>query len=53
MYINDEEVVSNKDFTIVEEMLATSSTILNNCYPKTWEDGDSLFCQSDIFCAGA
>jgi hypothetical protein len=38
MYINDEEVVSNKDFTIVEEMLATSSTILNNCYPKTWEE---------------
>lgn len=38
MFINDEEVVSNKEFTINEEMLATSSTILNNCYPKTWED---------------
>lgn len=38
MFINDEEVVSNKEFTITEEMLATSSTILNNCYPKSWED---------------
>ena len=38
MFINDEEVVSNRDFTISEEILATSSTILNNCYPKTWED---------------
>ena len=34
MLINNEEVVCNKDFTITEEMLATSSTILNNCYPK-------------------
>lgn len=37
MTIAGEEVVSNKEFTITEEMLATSSTILNNCYPKTWE----------------
>lgn len=36
--INNEEVVSNKDFTINEEMLNTSSVILNNVYPKTWED---------------
>ena len=36
-YINNEEVVSNKEFTIHEELLNTSSTILNNCYPKTWE----------------
>ena len=35
--INNEEVVSSKDFTIKEEMLSTSSTILNNAYPKTWE----------------
>ena len=35
--INNEEVVSNKEFTIHEELLNTSSTILNNCYPKTWE----------------
>lgn len=38
MLINEEEVVSNKQFTINEEMLSTSSTILNNCYPKSWED---------------
>lgn len=36
-YINNEEVVSNKEFTIHEELLNTSSTILNNCYPKSWE----------------
>ena len=35
--INGEEIVSDKDFTINEEMLSTSSTILNNAYPKTWE----------------
>lgn len=38
MFINNEEVVSDKEFSIVEEMLTTSSTILNNCYPKTWEN---------------
>lgn len=38
VYIGDEEVVSNNKFTISEEMLSTSSTILNNCYPKSWED---------------
>ena len=37
MFINDEEVISNKEFTITEEMLKTSSTILNNCYQKSWE----------------
>lgn len=37
MTIAGEEVVSDKEFTIKEEMLSTSSTILNNCYPKTWE----------------
>lgn len=35
--IDNEEVVSNKDFTINEEMLNTSSVILNNVYPATWE----------------
>lgn len=35
--IDNEEVVSNKDFTIEEEMLNTSSVILNNVYPKAWE----------------
>lgn len=38
MFINNEEVVCDKEFTISEEMLSTSSTILNNCYPKTWEN---------------
>lgn len=37
VYIGGTEVVSNKTFTIHEEMLNTSSTILNNCYPKSWE----------------
>lgn len=38
MFINDEEVVSNKELTIKEEMLSTPSVILNNCYPKAWEN---------------
>lgn len=38
MYIDNEEVVCDKEFTIKEEMLSTSSTILNNCYPKSWEE---------------
>ncbi len=38
MLINEEEVVCNKEFTITEEMLSTSSTILQNCYPKSWEN---------------
>ena len=37
VYINGEEVISDKAFTISEEILTTSSTILNNCYPKSWE----------------
>ena len=37
MFIADEEVVSDKEFTINEEILSASSTILNNCYPKSWE----------------
>lgn len=36
--INNEEVLSARDFTINEEMLNTSSTILNNLYPRTWEE---------------
>ena len=36
--IDNEEVVSNKNFTIEEEMLNTSSVILNNVYPKSWEN---------------
>lgn len=38
VYINDEEVTFNKNIQIKEEILATSSTILDNCYPISWED---------------
>lgn len=38
IFINNEEVVCDKNLTITEEMLTTSSTILNNCYPKSWEN---------------
>lgn len=37
MFINGEEVVCDKNIEITEELLTTSSTILNNCYPKSWE----------------
>ena len=36
--INNEEVLSGKDFTISEEMLNTSSVILNNVFPASWEN---------------
>ena len=36
--INNEEVVCSNTITITEEMLNTSSTILNNCYPLSWEE---------------
>jgi hypothetical protein len=43
MYINNEEVVSDKNITIKEEFLATSSTILNNVFPKSWlNDNDTV-----------
>ena len=35
--INNEEVVCSNELEINEEMLTTSSTILNNVYPKSWE----------------
>lgn len=38
MYIDNEEVVCNNLVEIKEEILSTSSTILNNCYPKSWEE---------------
>lgn len=38
IYINNEEVVCQNEIDINEEFLATSSVILNNCYPKEWED---------------
>lgn len=38
VFINEEEVICNKDLTISEEILSPSSVILNNVYPKAWED---------------
>ena len=37
IYIDNTEVLCDKNFTIEEEMLNTSSVILNNVYPKSWE----------------
>lgn len=36
--INNEEVLSDKNFTIKQEMLNTPSVILNNVYPASWEE---------------
>lgn len=38
VFINDEEVEFNQNIQINEEILATSSVILDTCYPKKWED---------------
>lgn len=37
MYIDGEQVVSNNNFQIKEEILSPSSAILNNVYPLSWE----------------
>lgn len=37
IFINNEEVVCDKNLEINEEMLTTSSIILDNVYPKAWE----------------
>ena len=36
--IDNTEVVCSNDFTIKEDILNTPSVILNNVYPKSWED---------------
>lgn len=36
--INDEEVLCDKELAIEEQMLSTSSIVLNNVYPKSWEN---------------
>lgn len=36
--INEEEVLCDSTLEITEEMLSTSSTILRNCYPASWEE---------------
>lgn len=38
IFINNEEVLCDKNIVIVEEMLNTSSVILNNVFPKSWEN---------------
>jgi hypothetical protein len=38
IYINNEEVVANNDFTINKHMLNTPSVILNNVCPKEWKE---------------
>ena len=46
VYINEEEVVANQNFTIQKHMLNTPSVILNNLCPKSWcenKDYTSLF----------
>lgn len=37
IYIDGTEVLCDKDITITEEMLSTSSVILNNVFPKEWD----------------
>lgn len=37
MYIDDEEVVCDKEIQVAEQLLNTSSTVLYNCYPLSWE----------------
>lgn len=38
VYINNEEVVCDRNIKITENLAITNSTILNNVYPKTWEN---------------
>ena len=37
LYIANEEVVCDKEISIVEQLKNTNTTILNNCYPLSWE----------------
>lgn len=37
MYIAGEEVVCNSKISIVEELTNTNTTVLENCYPLSWE----------------
>lgn len=37
IFIDGVEVVCSNEITIKEEMLSTSSVVLDNCYPKSWE----------------
>lgn len=42
VFINNEQVVCDKNIKIKEEILNTSSTILNKCYPLSWKGTDKL-----------
>ena len=37
IYIDGQEVLCDKNLTITEQLLATSSVILNNVFPKEWD----------------
>ena len=37
MYIDNEEVVCDKEIQVSEQLLNTNSTVLYNCYPLAWE----------------
>ena len=37
MFIENKEVICNKEIQVKEQLLNTSSTVLNNCYPLSWE----------------
>ena len=38
MYIDNEEIVCDKEIQVAEKLSNTNSTVLNNCYPLSWED---------------
>ena len=38
IFINDEEVLCSSSMTIQKQLSNTSSVILNNVYPKSWEE---------------
>ena len=38
MYIDDEEVVCDKEIQVAEKLSNTNSTVLYNCYPLSWEE---------------
>ena len=38
MYIDNEEVICDKEIQVAEKLLNTNSTVLYNCYPLSWEE---------------
>ena len=45
MYIDGTEVLCDKNITITEEMLSTPSVILNNVFPKEWDNNKDYVSQ--------